>query len=283
MNVVDAMTSRGDLVTVEVPGSRDDVLTYLQEREFSSVPVVKTTDDGEEYRGLISREDLIANPAEDQLAMLMQNVPTTTRDTSIEEAARLMVEKGARRVPVVDGELEGIVTITDVIRAIAEGEAPGDAAVGDLADEQVNTIWRKTPLPVAERALWYAGVPFAIALDDEGEMCGILTEVDIIDVARVVQGETETGDSMAGDDDDWKWESIKAIGSRSMPSLDVKIPADPVEEYMTDDVVTVTRTKTAQEAAQLMIRHDVEQIPLVSGGQLAGIVRDVHLLEATYE
>lgn len=283
MNVADAMTPRQDVVTVEVPGNRDDVLTYLQEREFSSIPVVKQTEDGEEYRGLVSREDLIATPGEDQLAMLMREVPTTTREASIEELSRLMVERGARRVPVVDGTLEGIVTITDVIRAIAEGDAPGDAPVGDLADEQVNTVWRETPLPVAERELSYGGVPFAVVLDDEGEMCGIITEVDVIDVARVVRGETRTGDSLADDDEDWKWESIKAIGSRLMPSLDVEIPADPVEQYMTGDVVTVTRTKSAREAAQLMISNDVEQIPLVAGGQLVGIVRDVHLLEATYE
>ena len=59
MNVADAMTPREDVVTVELPGTRDDVLEYLQERGFSSVPVVKNSADGEEYRGLVSREELI--------------------------------------------------------------------------------------------------------------------------------------------------------------------------------------------------------------------------------
>jgi CBS domain-containing protein len=122
MNVADVMTSREDVVTVEIPGTRDDVLEYLQDRAFSSVPVVKQTEEGEVYRGIVSRDALIEQPDEDQLALLAEEVPTTSADTSLREVAELMVTEGARRVPVVDGELEGIVTVTDVVRAIARGD-----------------------------------------------------------------------------------------------------------------------------------------------------------------
>jgi CBS domain-containing protein len=280
MKVADAMTPRPDVVTVELPGTRDDVLEYLQERGFSSVPVVKQTDDGEEYRGLISRDDLIENPDEDQLAILMRDVPTTTAETSIEDVASLMVREGTRRVPVIDGGLEGIVTVTDVVRAIARGEVDGETEAGVLAARDVNTTYAGTPLPVAERELYYANVPYAVVLDDEGGMCGILTEVDIIDVARVVEGEDDTGESIANQDDEWMWEGIKAVGNRYLPTRNVEIPAEPVEGYMTADLVTVSRRRTAREVAQQLISNDVEQIPLVNGGSLVGIVRDVNLLEA---
>lgn len=283
MKVADAMTPRAELVTVELPGSRDDALEYLQERGFSSVPVVKQEDGSEVFRGLVSREGLIERPDEDQLALLLEEVPTTTEDASIEELAGLMVREGARRVPVVDGQLAGIVTVTDVIRAIAEGNVAGDAEVGGIAARHVNGVYAGTPLPVAERELYYANEPYAVVLDDDADPCGILTEVDVLDVAEVVEGEERTGDSMAGDDSDWKWESIKAVGSRYLPTRNVEIPTAPVSEFMTEDVVTVTKRKTAQDAAQLMIRHDVEQIPLMSGDELSGIVQDIHLLEALDE
>jgi len=284
MNVADAMTPRSEVVTVEVPGNRDDALEYLQEQSFSSVPVVKTTADGEEFRGLVSRESLIERPDEDQLALLLDDeVPTTTQDTGLEAVSRLMVTEGERRIPVVDGELEGIVTVTDVIRAMAENDVDGDREVGELASRDINTVWADTPLPVAEREIFYANVPYAVALDDEGSMTGVITEVDVLDVARVVEGEAKTGDSIADQDDDWAWEGIKAVGNRYLPTRNVEIPAGPVRKFMTDDVVTVTSRKTAREAAQLMITNDVEQLPLVSGDDLAGIVRDVDLLEALYE
>jgi CBS domain-containing protein len=280
MRVADAMTPRSEVVTVELPGMRDDVLTYLQERGFSSVPVVKPTAEGETYRGLVSREDLIEQPDEDQLALLMREVPTTAAETDVVEVAALMRETGARRVPVVDGRLEGIVTVTDVIRAIAEGLVDGDRPVGELATEAVNTTWVETPLPVAARELGYATVPYAVALDDEGEMAGILTEEDVIAVARVVEGEADTGESMAGQDDEWMWEGIKAVGNRYLPTRNVELPADAVAECMTADVRTVSRRKTAREAARTMLDADVEQLPLVSGGELVGVVRDVDLLAA---
>ncbi|WP_227374981.1 CBS domain-containing protein [Haladaptatus halobius] len=280
MNVAEAMTPRSDVVTVELPGTRDDVLEYLQERSFSSVPVVKQTDDGEQYRGLISRDDLIENPDEDQLALLMREVATTTQDASVEEVAALMMEEGTRRVPVVDGELEGIVTVTDVVRAIAENEADGDTEVGELANNDVNTCYVETPLTVAEREIFYANVPYAIVLDDDGEMDGILTEVDIIEVAQVVEGEADTGGSIANEDDDWMWEGIKSVGNSYIPTRNVKIPSAPVREFMTDDVVTVSKRKTARDVAQTMLTKDIEQVPLVSGDQLVGIVRDMNLLEA---
>ena len=280
MKVADAMTPRSEVVTAELPGTRDDVLAHFQERSFSSVPVVKPAEDAEEYRGLVSRDDLIERPDEDQLALLMRDVPTTTADTGIEALARLMREQDTRRVPVVDGTLEGIVTITDVVRAIADGEVDVDATAGSVASRDVNATYRETPLTVVERELYFANVPYAVVLDESGDMDGIITEVDVIAVAEVVEGEDDTGESLADEDDDWMWEGIKAVGNRYLPTRNVEFPTAPVSEFMTEDVITVSQRKPIGDVARLMIGNDVEQIPLVSGDELVGIVRDVDLLEA---
>ena len=280
MNVADVMTPREDVVMVEVPGTRDDVLEYLQDRAFSSVPVVSTTDGEEEFRGLVTRDALIDQPDEDQLALLVEEVPATSADTDVHELAEQMRREGARRIPVVDGRFEGIVTITDVVRAIATGDANGDVEVGTLATREVNSTFAGAPLPVAERELSYADVPYAVVLDETGELAGMLTEVDVLEVARVVEGEAETGDSIADQDDDWAWEGIKAVGNRYMPTRNVELPAGPVSEFMTEGLVTVSSRRSAREAAQLMLEHDIEQIPMLSGDELIGIVTDMDLLEA---
>jgi len=281
MNVASVMTPRSEVVVVELPGTRDDALEYLQDRKFSSVPVVKGVDGDEQYRGLLSRDALIEHPEEDQLALLMAEVPTTTADVSLAEVADLMRREGARRVPVVDGDsLEGIVTLTDVVEAIATGDLPVEGTVGEVATDAVTTTYSGAPLPVAERELAHADVPYTVVLDDDGAMTGVLTEVDVLETARVVEGEDSTGDSIADSDDDWKWESVKAVGSRYLPTRNVQLPTEPASEFMTADVVTVTRSRSVREAAQLLIRHDVEQLPLVVGDDLAGIVLDTDLLEA---
>jgi IMP dehydrogenase len=281
MNVADVMTPREEVVTVEIPGTRDDVLEYLQDRAFSSVPVIKQADSGEVFRGIVSRDALIERPDEDQLALLAEEVTTTTGDTSLTDVAQLMVSEHERRVPVVDGDaLEGIITITDIVHAIASGDLSGDTEVGELARQAVNTTYEGTPLPVAERELSYANVPYAVVLGEEGDMSGMVTEVDVLEEARVVEGEADTGESIADDDDDWKWESVKAVGNSYMPTRNVEIPAEPVSKFMTADLLTLSTRRSAQDAAQQMIEHDIEQIPMVSGDELAGIVRDMDLLEA---
>jgi CBS domain-containing protein len=280
MKVADAMTARSELVVAELPGTRDDVLEFFQEREFSSVPVVKVENGQETFRGLVSRDDLIERADEDQLALLMREVPTTTAETSLEALAAMMVEERTRRVPVVDGGLEGIITITDVIRGIADGHVDADAAVDGIATRDINTTYYEVPLRAAAQELYFANVPYTIILDEDGEMAGILTEVDIIEVAEVVEGEDATGDSIANQDDDWMWEGIKAVGNRYLPTRNVEIPDGPVSEYMTGDLVTVGRNRSIQETAQTLISNDIEQVPLVSGDQLVGIVRDMDLLRA---
>jgi len=280
MNVADAMTAREDLVVVEIPGARDDALEYIQDRRFSSVPVIKRTDDGEVYRGLVSRNDLIEQPDQDQLAILMRDVPTVTADADIHDAVARMVAEDARRLPVLDGEtLLGILTVTDVTRVIARGNVDGEAAVSELATRDVNATYADTPLSVAEREIGLANVPYTVVLDDDAEMAGILTEVDVLDVARVVEGEEGTGDAVAGQDDEWAWEGIKATGSRYLPTRNIEIPVGPAGEFMTADVVTVSGSRAAKDVAQKMISNDIEQLPILSGGDLAGVVRDVDLLE----
>ncbi len=281
MNVEDVMTADEDLVTVEIPGTRGDALEYLQDRQFSSVPAVKDENGTEVYRGIISRGALIDQPNEDQLALLAADVPTTTTGTTVAEVANLMRTEGERRIPVVDGDrLEGIITVTDIVRAIARGEADESITAGEVAGREVNCVYSDVPLPVAERELAFARVPYAVVLDSEAEMAGMLTEVDIINVARVVEGEEDTGESIANQDNEWAWEGIKAVGNRYMPTRNVEIPNGPVSEFMTADVLTVSKNRPIMEVAQLMIEHDIEQLPLVSGGKLVGIVQDIHLLEA---
>jgi len=282
MLVADAMTPRSEVITVSLPGTREDVLEYLQERKFSSVPVVKGDGDEERYRGLISREDLIDRPDEDQLAVLMGDVPTTSAEDDLETVAELMVDTGARRVPVVDGgPLVGIITITDIVAAFATGDvSDGDHRVGELARRDVNCTYVGTPLAVAERELAHAEVPYAVVLDDDCRIAGVLTEVDILDVAEVVEGEERAGDSIANQDDDWMWEGIKAVGNSYLPTRNVEIPAAPVSEFMTAELETVSGRRTVKEVAQTLMQHDIEQIPLIEGDDLVGIVRDVDLLKA---
>ena len=166
-----------------------------------------------------------------------------------------------------------------VLPPALRGEIDGDTEVEGLATRAVNATHTETPLPVAEREIGLANVPYAVVLDDDAGLAGMLTEVDVLEVARVVEGEASTGDSIAEQDSEWSWEGIKATGARYLPTRNVELPVGATRHFMTEDLVTVSGARTAKEVAQELISNDIEQVPLVNGTDLDGIVRDVDLLE----
>ena len=116
MLVKDYMTS--DVVNVDIPGNRDDVLKILKRTGISGVPVLKN----KKLVGIITRKDLLRKPEETQLGLLMTSKPITIGpDTDIRDAARLLVTHRIRRLPVVeDNKLAGLLSVADLIHAIAQ-------------------------------------------------------------------------------------------------------------------------------------------------------------------
>jgi len=224
MKVSDLMSA--DVVTASLPGTREDVIEILRSGEISSIPVTK---DGR-YRGLVSREELLRDADEDQLAMLMREVSTVEADASVEEVARLMYEEDERRVPVVEeGEVVGIVTLTDIVEYLA-GTEDGDD-VGGYIDGRVLTVWEDTPVAVAVESLTLADDSAACVLDDSCEMVGIVTETDCLRVSDVDSSSEELGESVANQDDEWMWEGIKATSTQLMPVTRVTFPEAPVRDF----------------------------------------------------
>jgi CBS domain-containing protein len=113
-----------DVVYVSVPGTREKALEIIVKENVSVVPVVK--EGSKKLVGILTRSDLITNPDEEQIAMLMtRDLVTAEMDEPLEKVAKNMVKYNVRRVPVVDGEdLVGIVTAFDLVSlAIADNNS----------------------------------------------------------------------------------------------------------------------------------------------------------------
>ncbi|MDP9021677.1 MAG: CBS domain-containing protein [Actinomycetota bacterium] len=74
--------------------------------------------------------------------IMTRDVLTTTADVSVADAARLMTERNAGSVCVVDraGNLEGIITERDVLRAAATGTDLSKVAIRDWMTGDVITV-----------------------------------------------------------------------------------------------------------------------------------------------
>ena len=145
MKVKDVMVT--EVTTVAPETSLKDVATILAERGISGLPVV---DSGGAVVGVVSEADillkqtapeprrggvlgwLLGSPAPEDAKLdartagdaMTSPAVTVEPDRPVARAAALMVEKGVNRLPVVrDGELVGIVTRADIVRAFIRDDA----------------------------------------------------------------------------------------------------------------------------------------------------------------
>lgn len=114
-----------EVMTTDVKTARtEDVIGPIRDLmldgELHGVPVV---DSEGGLAGIITSSDLVEEWAPEQgvVTVMSDEVETTTADTSIAEAARAMLEHRVHHLVVVDdGDLVGLVSSFDLLRALAE-------------------------------------------------------------------------------------------------------------------------------------------------------------------
>jgi CBS domain-containing protein len=275
MIVRDYMTS--DVVHVEIPGNRDDVLKILKRTGISGVPVIKH----KKIVGIITRKDLLRKPEETQLGLLMTAKPVTIGpDTSVSEAARILVTKKIRRLPVVeDGHLLGLLSVADLIHALAQKKIKEE--IKDQYMSQTFALWEETPLPVVGRVMEISGVDAIPILDAENRLQGIISERDLIRSSSIEDSVGVSDFSNGTDDDEWTWESIRDNHTISFGISKVQLPNRPVKLAMVKNVVAVPANAEVSECALKMRRARVDQLPVVNGDKrLVAMLYDRELIRA---
>ena len=182
-----------DVVSLGVNDNISNVIKTMIERNIGGIPIV---DDDNAVVGIVTERDFVRTVADittsKSIKEYMSNkVVTASPDISIGEATRTMIEKGFRRIPIVkENILLGIVTASDIMRYLGSGEIFQKLMTGDVSDAfQVplktlilrDIIWTNSGIDIGEAAaLMLKNKVGALPIIDDGELCGILTERDII-------------------------------------------------------------------------------------------------------
>ena len=152
MRVVDVMTT--DVVTAQPDWSLKQAARVMIEAGVSGLPVIG---DGGAIVGIITEADFIETEADRTIgrqrlfdtvfgekrtrtpstveAAMTRSPIVVDRNTTIAEAARLMIDRKVKRLPVIDpnGRLEGIVSRGDILVAFARD----DEAIADAVERGV--------------------------------------------------------------------------------------------------------------------------------------------------
>ncbi len=182
-----------DVVSLGVNDTISNTLKTMIERNIGGIPIV---DDDNAVVGIVTERDFVRTVADittsKSIKEYMSNkVVTASPDISIGEATRTMIEKGFRRIPIVKEDvLLGIVTASDIMRYLGSGEIFQKLMTGDVSDAFKvpvkslilrDIIWTNSGIDIGEAAaLMLKNKVGALPIIDDGELCGILTERDII-------------------------------------------------------------------------------------------------------
>ena len=123
MRIIDVLRVKGAQVVTVTPDTKiGDLLAVLAEHRIGAVVV---SHDGISVDGIASERDIVrafaqrgaAVMSEPVTAIYTAEVHTVTPQTPIEDVMRMMTERRVRHAPVVvDGRLQGIVSIGDVVK-----------------------------------------------------------------------------------------------------------------------------------------------------------------------
>ena len=173
--------------------SLNDVLKLMYEKNVGGLPIV---DEDIRIKAIITEEDFVrfCRGLDTGLcveAFMSTHVVTAPAQTTIEKMTRMIIQKGFRRMPVVqDGVLMGMVTASDIMKYLGSGDAFEKVVTGDIGEvmnQPIKSLIKRSLLVTEKKAdLGQAARKMmdneigALPVMDKGSLAGILTERDYV-------------------------------------------------------------------------------------------------------
>ena len=300
---------RRDVATVHPESPITQVVELLLDKDYTAVPVV---DNDGKVVGVVSDNDLLLrggmkvtislkratdleyvrgihesleSPNRTVSEVMTTGVVAVSPDMILGRAARLMVEKHLKRLPVVDGngKLVGILGRLDVLNTIAAVHLPewhpearvfGDqAAVGDVMTRDVPSVHESATIEDVFTLLVSSAHKRVVIIDDKRRVVGIIADSDLISkVSRETwPGVMELLVSKV---------PIERIGGPARKHIQ-RLHARFARELMTRDVITVREEMPVASALALSAERRVKRLPVVNAqGELVGIVGRTEMMRA---
>jgi len=298
-----------EVATVHPDSLITEVVELLMNKDFTAVPVV---DEQKTVVGMVSDSDLLTrggmnltislkratdldyvrelhNSLEDPnrkvSEVMTRDVVTIAPDAILGRAAKLMVEKHIKRLPVVDSEqkLVGILGRLDILNTIAAVHLPEwhpdvypigkQATVADVMTREVPTLHESATVEEIFELLISSSHKRVVVVNDKRQVVGIVADSDLI--SRVSRE---------------SWPGIAEILISKVPIARVssearkhiqKLRARSVKDFMTRDVLTVRDKMPVASALAFSAERRVKRMPVVNAeGELVGIVGRTEMMRA---
>jgi len=154
-----------------------------------------------------------------------------------------------------------------------------DLRVRDVMTTSVVTVEDSSTLHDATITFAVNGISGAPVVDDQGNLTGILSETDILNFVKTLQEEIHRKEP-ATSFLNVPFEDI--LKDEKLANVYRDISGKKVRDIMTKDAVTVSPDTSVMEAIDMMIKKDVNRVPVIERGKIVGIVTKGDIIWALY-
>jgi CBS domain-containing protein len=236
-----------NVITVYLHSNVTNAIRMMAEHDIGSVVVI----DSAGPQGVFAERDLLSRvlaAGKNPEGLIMMEVlsplfAAIDRDASLAEAAKRMMATRSRLMVFEGGELQGIVTATDIIRFVQMFTVPLD--LSRVITRRVALELPETPLRTVVQDMEKLRVGSVLVGDDRTPY-GIFTERDLL---RKVLARKVSLDAVVG-------------------------------EYVTVPLVTAPIVIDGVEAAKTMVANHIKRLPLKEGDRITGMVTARDIVEA---
>ncbi|WNY26278.1 CBS domain-containing protein [Methanolapillus ohkumae] len=252
---------------VYVVGSDETVArarNLMLRHKIGSILVV----DGQTIAGIFTKSDLKTRLFEEEAAwkrrpidqipiksLCSTDVITISPNASVSEAAQIMTCQKIDHLPVVDKEIMGIVSKTDIIRLVSDGGIGHEQQVSDFMCETAVTVNTNHTINHIIGEMEKNDVQKVIVMDNNAKAVGIVSLKDL-----------SANDLIEGNGRKKEKPSKKPKVRRS--SMDLPFIA---EDLMTP-IITVDVSASVSIAAKKIIDNEVTSLPVTRNGKIAGMI-----------
>jgi CBS domain-containing protein len=254
MNVSDITTDRFE--KIDSKATLQEVLPLLRKTHKPAVLVFN----GKEYAGMVTEKSIVGSLKNLKTGIngMIRTTPKITPETTIYEAARLMVENQTRQLPVFDKtKVIGVITTESLMQSAVDTEF-GDKSVSCMMSGGVVSLDAEDHVGKLINVLREEGISRVPVLS-KGKLVGIVTLHDLLQLIQ--PNKTVHGDG--------------GIGEKNSPMRNIS-----VKDIMTESVVTVKPDSTIKEAVELMIKKDIQGLVVYDQKKVQGIMTATDVLLA---
>ena len=247
-----------DPVTATPDETLAEVLGRMRSFDVHELPVLE----GGHLTGIVTMWSLMGRrelPPTTKVRTVMTTAPAVGPEDDLPTVAETLISTGYRALPVVDRKrLEGIISRTDITRALADLEEFDAIRVGDVMTPNPIVVSEDETVAHAAKVIQSLGERSVPVVDASRRLVGVIGLKDMADLFA----ETKTR---------------AHFGERAGEKEKLRIP---LKSIMNDAPVTASEGTSLRAAAQLMLKANVSSVIVPGDGEPAGVLTKLDLVES---